>query len=281
MKLLPIVFILLMLGCASPKLDDYTKHTSLPFSDHLQQASLVINVQQNEPIDFRGAYELGQELEQADMTYYVSSVEGAVAQVITHAILNSNLQKNKLSQNQIKANKILAPIKTSLHGLTHQNLVHQSDTYTFGNNVATNDEILISSHPIFFISQDFKSITLKHHIKAQDTLKGEILYENMVEVIPAKFKLQNLEEELQKNKLSILKNISQELYKDSLKLAIEDMKGRFIKNKNQQKTYSFEHNGQPRFERGTWIKNDINNIVIRNLRGWIIAFPKTFQTKDS
>lgn len=279
MKLLPIVFILLMLGCSTPKLDDYTKHTSLPFSDHLQQASVVVSVQQNEPIDFRGTYKQGQELEQVDMTYYVSSVEGAVAQVITHAILNSNLQKDKLAQNQVEANKILIPIKTSLHGLTHQTLVHQSDAYTFGTNVSTYDEILISSHPIFFISQDFKSITLKHHITAQD--HGKILYENMVEVIPAKFKLQNLEKELQNNELSTLKNLSQELYKDSLKLAIEDMKGQFKINKNQQKTYSFEYNGQPRFERGTWVKNDNNNIVIKNLRGWLIVFPKTYQTKDS
>jgi hypothetical protein len=233
-------------------------------------------------VDFRGAFDSSQAVEHAPMMYQGGAGAGVfLAQIFTHAAISSSMQKDKLSKQQVQANKVLAPIEKLLKNLSQESLVHDSDLYTFFNESESDGNIILTSLPIFFMSQDMASITLKHVVTVQQANQKGMLYQNVIEVISPVIATHDLNEELKKNGGMRLNKITKSLYEYSLSLALADLKGEYNNSESLQESFRFHQGNQLRFERGVSIKNDESNSVIRNLRGWLVAFPSSLDNKKS
>jgi hypothetical protein len=273
MRYFPIFLAAILSACASQKHDDYTKYQILETNLDYSKKNFVIQVDKKKSVDFRGIYNTDQSVEHGPIMYEGGAGAGGfLAQVLVHAAISSNMQNNKLSQQETQANKILSPFKTTIENLSQESLIHESNLYHFEDNPDDND-IILTSNPIFFLSQDMTSITLKNIISAKQKNSKNVIYDNLVEVISKELPSKEIIEKFNENKGESIKKMTRELYQHSLMLALSDLKGNYDTSETPHKNFRFKQGKKSRFERGASIEQNEDTSTIRNLRGWLISYP--------
>ena len=272
--LLPFCAALLLCACgATPKSDDYAKYKSSKSADTFTGQSVAISLERAAPVDFRAIYEVpGGQV--GAVTYNgAAGAGGVLAQVIAHAAISASAQDAQLSAAQTAANKVLEPLRPSLQGFDQQALIPAGSTYPFVGDGTSAEEWVMDSRPIFYVSQDLKFVTLKHVVSIRRKNSKNAAYENLVEVVSADIAGDKPLTKLQANNAALLREIAKDLYGYSLSLVMADISGTRTDASTQQRSVSFQQGGKARVERGNDVAQDCNTAVMRNLRGWLIAYP--------
>lgn len=263
----------LLFGCATPKRDDYAQYFASDQTVDLSDKALVVALKQDVQVRFRGAYDSNNDTGQGVVMYEGSAgTEGLILQLMAHAAISSNMQNSKLSQQQIRANKVLLPLQDVLQEFRQNALIHDANGYQFAGD-SIDEGIKLESRPIFFLSQDLNSISLKHFVKAYQPDQEQVLYQNMIEVISPTINVKEPYKALNKNRGELLMTMAKNLYKSSLSLAVADINGEYKNKAAPQKSFRIEQGDQVRVERGVSIDQQQDQAIIRNLRGWLVAFP--------
>lgn len=275
MKILLPLLCLSLVACSGsrPKTDDYMTHvaTNLKLAE---SQPLIVQLDVQQPLDVRGEYNPANGIEGGQMMYMGNAgIVGLFAQIATHAAVNSNLQDAKLSQQQQTANNVLRPLESALSTMTNQLLVHQSDRIQFNGSGAD----VIQSKPIFFMSQDSKTLILRHLVTielpaAKSSRKAATRYQNIIEVASTSNTEAKPSEYWTAEQGATFKQTATALYEKSLQIVWDDVQGKLGKNVSDQ-TLSFQFGSQVRTERGKLLQQDCNYALIRNLRGWLMAIP--------
>lgn len=275
MKFPIVLLVLLLAGCNStPKRDDYTQYVAKPTASETISGPIFVSLDANKYPDFRGVYDADNTIANNSMLYQGGAGgAGVLAQILTHAAVNSSAQKSKLAEQQKKANKVLQPILPALENIGFSDLVYQHEDYVFAQSDAEGTPaIKLQSDPIFFFSKDLKSLTLKHVVKATKPSSKKPFYQNIVEVVGS-----NIQEDpvlwWTDNEAQRLRDSVKHLYQLSLRLAAQDIKGQLDAEGVPQRNHRFYQGGELRIERGTELKTDCESRVIRNLRGWLVVYP--------
>jgi len=275
MKIITAFVVLLLSACAQHKYDDYSLHVESEHALDVTVEKLYVDLQTNAPVALRGVYDNDNAIKSGNIMYDGSAgAGGVIAQILTHAAINSNMKNSKLSKQQIEANKVLEPFQGILKGYTQDALIHDGNDYRFlfkdvGNNSSS---LILDSYPVFYMSQDMRLLTLKHVVKVYRYEDKGIVYQNLIEVISPLIESGDLIEQLRSEQGSLLKNKLKDLYKDSLSLVISDLKGEY-KASEAQKSFRIYSGDKMRIERGVGVAKKDDLIVIRNLRGWLVSFP--------
>jgi len=251
--------------------DEYSQYLASQQTESLSEKQFYIELEADKTLDFRGVYDSRNSVGQGSVMYAGDAgAGGLLAQVLIHAAISKNAQDAKLSRQQLEANEILAPMQPVLQGINQEILIHDDERYHFSNNSA---DIILESQPIFFMSQNMRSISLKHKIKAHQLDATKALYENSIEVVSSAIEAEEPYELLRNHDGARLKEIAKDLYEYSLSLALADIAGEYQSEDAKQKSFRFYQGDKLRVERGVSVAQGQDKSVIRNLRGWLVAFP--------
>lgn len=261
----------MLFGCGgTPKRDDYSVYVNNSgiLVDQFD-APLFVKLDSEQSLDFRAIYESNNTVDANSILYQGGAgVGGLLAQVLVHNAINQSAQTSKLASMQEAANNALQPLSMILEQLKTNALIHEHGEYFFNESEA---EYVLDSKPIFFFSKDLRSLSVKHIVNLYKSGERKPVYQNMVEVLETNVEGDPVEYWLNADD-QVIKNTTNKLYKTSLAIAVADIKGKFAEADSKQKNYRIQHGERKRFERGTHLHSFCNTSIIRNLRGWLIAF---------
>lgn len=286
MKKIHICLLLLLTGCAAPQKDDYVAYVGAKKVFKTNAAPLYAKFVYNQ-IDLRGDYDPDDAFAMNSIMYSGDAgVVGMLAQVAVHAAISNNAQDSRISAQQLEANKVLEPLSGVLTNLSTKQLQFTSEQLIW---LAEDQEYpasVLMSKPIFFLSQDARVLSLKHVISVESSLpksgskkNKQKLYSNLIEVVSAPLPAEDAMDYWLANNATALTVTMQALYIKSVELALADLKGELAQS-DQAETFTVEISDKLRIERGNKITADCRQLVLRNLRGWIIALPAP-QTIDN
>lgn len=288
LRQLMLVFVVFTAGCASPQSPDYKrfhKQDSLAAEPETTGGNPIsVIILEPEKLDIRGVYDPNDSLGQGGIMYSADAgAAGMLAQVLVHAAASTNAQKKKLADQQNRANKVLEPLQDLISPMNSQLLIHSDPGYSFATTQPAAPGKVLHSKPIFFVSQDLSTFSVKHMVEiyehAAPKTKGKkktqqpqrAVYSNIVEVIATPVAKDKALEIYRGNDGAQLKVILSDIYRQSLAMALADMRGTYPAAGSQQ-SYKFAQGDLQRFERGTLLKAECKQTTIRNLRGWLITF---------
>lgn len=275
---------LTLMGCAStPKTDDYTKHVAANSHIHENIGSPIFYLAAEQAIDVRGEYDSDSSIASGSMMYQGGAgVGGLLAQIATHAVINNSARDSKLSAAQLKANEVLAPIQQTVDEIKLNQLTN-SDTSEYSFTTESNDtDYLVYFKPIFFVSQDFKHLSLKNTVwikkinkskKRNSKKKIEFLYKNLVSVSSQALSEQEISR--LKEDQHYLINHFKSLLDESLIITSRELKGTYLVQSNTTNMFKVARSDKKQYIRGHQVDSINSKLVLKNLRSWLIAVHKT------
>ena len=273
MIILQAILLALLAACAPQRSDVYIQHYTGGEVIPAVNDNVTVKLDFGKPIIVRG---IAANNETANTTQILYSgdagVVGFLAQIAAHSAVSSSMETGRLSEQQLKANKVLKPLHGIIGELTQQALVHASERYTFANIDQDIAGLVLESYPVFYVSSDLKSITLKHLVKIYKN-KDHVIYQNEIQVTSHTLKGHGPDNGLNLADGTLFESVLRKLYKSSLRLAMSDASGDYKAQNSKRKTYKYHQGGQLKVERGFEVARDQDLIIIRNLRGWLLEFP--------
>lgn len=274
----------LAVGCAAPQEQSTILVDSGPI-DIKPEENIYIKVDFKENVNFQGQYsydDVG--IDGGDILYPAPTAEVFIASIIVHAITANSMNNEEKTVVQKKADQVLKEYEGYLDNYEQEELIESvlasiNQKYAFGlvkSNTAPIDQgFVLNSQPVFFVSQDQRSIVLKHlmSLSRSHELKS-VVYKNIVEVSSKRIESDDLPSYwLANDNLPILAG---QLYAESLELFLDDVLDKFENNLNKEKTFRFQQNGKTHYERGTLVKHHCGQTTIRTLRGWLKSIPSEY-----
>ncbi len=286
--IISLSFSLLACSTKKAKTDDYLQYVATNSFFHQNPPPMSIRLPEQEPIDIRGAYDPNNQVQGTQILYSGSAgLGGMLFQVATHAAISQNQQNNKLSEQQIQANAVLLPIKAVYSTMTNKDLLFTHPKLSF-NKTNSAEIYIIENKPIYFLSQDSRTLTLRNIVYISDPKQKPILgkkkvdsslYQNIIEVTAMSLVSDKPNSEWHADNGALLKKTLQQLYVKSIDIALSDINGKLNIVKADE-TLSFTQGKTQRTERGKLLQLECEYSLIRNLRGWLIAVPSaSFQNQ--
>jgi hypothetical protein len=277
------IFLLLLLfgGCASVEYDDYAVYAVDDQVTLLPSDVIVMRMDENAPVDIRGVRDSQTTPDDVYSPVYDGSAgaAGIAGQILIHAMTAAEMQETRIRQQRELADSILEPVKDSLQGFTQGQLQFETIEYAFFTDPPALADIVVDSKPIYYVSRDGRSMSVKNVINAYKYGREEPIYRNVVEVVAPLIPDADPFNLLGLNGGSSMKATTRKLYVDSLGLAVSDMRGELREAPDAvQRSHRIPHGGQLRVERGIKLNIDdktaldADAVVLRNLRGWIISY---------
>ncbi len=278
---LVLVITLLVSGCVTKHTDDYVKYSrnSLGLKAKFYDSTIfTVKFQNNTIVDFRGEFNRKQMNANGAILYSGDAgAGGLVAQLFVHAVINNSAQNSHLNAQQVSANMVLEPIKNILDKFIQADLLDENSDFIDSRNNDT--DFYIESMPIFFLSQDLRHIILKNKIKVTFLDNKKPIYENLIEVISPPLANKPSVEKIQDNGGAAFKEFAKDLFQHSLSLVVLDLKNKLTSEIEKEKSHKFYQGDNLRVERGQVVYQFNDMVVIKNLRGWLIAYPKVLTEK--
>ena len=210
-----------------------------------------------------------------------AGIEGLFAQILVHAMVSKEVRNIQELKAQEVTNRVLAPYYEQIEKITHKHLVrfalrnYPRDALEFtmyGDDISDGDYIVVETSPAYFLSQDEKSIVLRHQLKAfLSSAPDQIVFENLAQTTSSQ-PYQGIDGWFGDSEEDFHAT-TQRLYSVTFKALIKDLYGR-LNEPSKEKTYKY-HIGDERFyERAGLIEETCTSQTIRNLRGNIMILEK-------
>lgn len=261
-----LVAVFSLLGCASPKHDNYVTYKKHDLNS-IRGQKLSIALDEERLLDIRGRYSEIATAGQNNVMYSgAAGAAGFLAQIATHAAVSDNAKNEHLKKIQTEANRVLLPHAERLSNLKQSILISDTDRYSFVESKELDhlSELNLVSNPVFYLSQDGRTLSLLHKVALFH--EQRLKYQNIVEIV-------DIVDDQVDTSISTdeLINSSKRLYKKSIELVIQDIDQNFLQE-GVVKTYKFNMPEEFRVERGSLLSSACGYQTIRNLRGWIISY---------
>ncbi|WP_341939597.1 hypothetical protein [Marinimicrobium sp. C2-29] len=269
---------LLGTGCASVQTDDYAVYRHAPEASTLADEPVSVIFANPEGIEFRGDASHDDSVDSANVLYSGAAGAGGVAaQIALHATMVQGAQDRKLEKSREQANLALEPVAEEVQELQSLDPATLSFPGRFSVRPWPGDadiqSVHVETHPVFYVTENLDSLSVKNVLvlrKPGDPPEQPI-YRNLVEVVSDRL----IDPDSEKGTVGEgLEAAVRELYQTSVLIALDDMDGRLQAQDQQPETFRYDLDGELRLERGVMVRESCSDIVLRNLRGWLISFPK-------
>lgn len=283
MRYFVLVLTLLVASCSGNKAVNYTKYVA-ENSNLPDIQKFVIKVQEAE-IPFHGYPNFDKQNSSGAMMYPGGTPELFFVAVLTHAAIQSSVDQDQVDKIQVEADKVLEPYNAIVHGIQSSQYVDAAieslneklgaQTIAVFDPAATDQIWVLSSEPILYLLPDEKSILIRNVVKLTgNNNPSDVIYQNLVEVLSDSFEGDDVRSYWNRENGIELQRVVQQLFTDSVELAIQDIGKQFANSGQKEKTFSFLQAGIRTYQRGTLLANSCNRTAIRTLRGWIKSFPE-------
>ncbi|UZJ43678.1 hypothetical protein OOT55_13565 [Marinimicrobium sp. C6131] len=273
------VWLLLAAGCATVEQDDYALyHHDVNASSGLQGP---VSVRFVNPlgIEFRGVSSSDDSVGSANVLYSGAAGAGGVAaQIAAHAVMVQDAQDRKLENERERANRALEPVSEEVEALQSLDpgALTMPGHFIVQSELKESDplELYLETHPIFFVTENLENLSLKNVVVLRQPGRAteQPVYQNVVEIVSDAPITDYTEAHPGETGLE---DAVKTLYQKSVLLALDDIRGQLQTNSRQPETFRHQVNGVLRLERGVTVQESCSDLVLRNLRGWIISLPQT------
>ena len=214
--------------------------------------------------------------------YPAPNAGGFLVAIATHAAISSSINNSQKTSFQEKADKVLDPYKSIISHYSYRELA-DSSLKKLGSNkdgliISQTDRVdhpwTIESSPIFILSQNKDSLVLQNAVTVYAAEKpNSVIYKNMIQVISSPMKSADSERYWSDDDGANLKNTSSELFSDSLKIALTEMRKESTTEEGAYTTFRYNEGKHEKLERAQLIAVACKRIIIRTLRGWVMSVP--------
>ena len=211
-----------------------------------------------------------------------AGIEGLFVQILVHALVANEVKNKKQLQAQQEADQVLVPYDEPIGQSTHQRLVkfalldYPRDDLTFsviGDETPDGDFIVVETSPSFFMSQDEKTIVLRHQLKASlSSAPDEVIFENLAQTSSSQ-PYRGIDGWFGDSD-EAFQATTQRLYSVTFKALVKDLYGRLNNQVSKEKTYKYYIGDERFYERASLIEETCKSQTIRNLRGNILVLEK-------
>ena len=263
------LFVFTLLGCASTQKTNNVKY----YSDKNNLVSLndITLLLTSKDIEVIGEIADEEESSSGSMMYSgAAGLAGFAAQIAAHAAAEEGSRNSQYNERQLEANKILVEFNEVISALTEKELFNSiSDFKTADILSFVNTNYVLKTNPVFNISQDLNTLTVSVTFTLLDlTTNSKVVYENMVEVLDTST-VPGTEKRI---KSSNLKEKLIGVYNKSLNIVLTDIVSPVKSKGNKMANFKIYTGEIFRFERGELLVSLCGDKVVRNLRGWLIAY---------
>ncbi len=227
----------------------------------------------------------------APMMYPVpagAGLAGFLVGVVTHGALTSAGRSSADTATREKANEVLKPYKAALDKYNYPELMHASiekirilgDIKLLNpNETNANANTQITALPTFSLTQDQRALVLENviEIRSKDKVPA---YQNVVRVISPLKPGENLVEYWGNDEARNMKAEAARLYASSLIVALNDANASYVGAK-EQKTIRYMEGEVEKMERGTLLKEECGQVLLRNLHGRLMYVPRKTSASDT
>lgn len=219
----------------------------------------------------------------------------AVAGLVTHATILGYQKRHEKSQIRATADGVLAPYTGVLENFSNEDLMRQGlDVLDIKGSKRLLAEaehevpgVLIDCVPAFFMTQDGRALVLENSIRirridAPPATSGGVVKQAAPAVTATTVKIvgsplpdtdSNVEAYWMTDGGDALRTASVNLFRDSLKLALENMQAAAPASAADFHTIRYREGGSEKMERAAVIFTMQSRLVLKNLRGWILSVP--------
>ena len=220
--------------------------------------------------------------EPGSMMYWGDAgIEGLFVQILFHALVANEVKNKEQLKAQEQANQVLMPYSELIDTITHKHLVkfalrnYPRDAVKFsidGDDISGGDYIVVETSPAYFMSQDERSIILRHQLKAfLSSAPDQIIFENLAQTTSSQ-PYQGIDGWFGDSNENF-RATAQRLYSVTFKALIKDLYGR-LNEPSKEKTYKYYIGDERFYERASLIEETCMSQTIRNLRGNIMILEK-------
>ncbi|WP_020413935.1 hypothetical protein ACJJJB_18945 [Microbulbifer sp. ANSA001] len=270
------LFIIYMLiaGCSGNKTSPYVEYIDQSVSIPVD-TSIAIKVEAFKKPPFYGQVNHDSlDVNHGQMTYIGATPAAFAGSILAHALIVGATGDSKKKAEQERADKILEPYKENIAAFNAVDLIEISKVDLQKKNIPfiaweaeTNHPWVVQSHPVFFLSQDRSTLTLKNAVSITELDNQEKpAYQNLIEVVSSPNKDKKI------IPIDSLGELSIKLFVDSL-MAMKAELSENRKPENKEMTLSFFSGGEKVYERGRIISEECNRMTFRTLRGWVKSVP--------
>ena len=279
-RLIALVTLLGVVGCSgtTPYRDDYARHVSHGITSPFNTESFRVVIAEGEQVDLRATYDNDNTVGDSSVLYQggpgAAGLIAMVAQIGVHSSLVSSQREEKLAAIQDAANQQIQPLLDIASTMTVAELIPASQSGW----LATADTVApLHIKPIFFSAQDMSEFGLKMVVWIPDpkgTKKRPDKYKNLLQVIGEPVDEATLAQLKSGNK-QVLEQQLTGLLSIALEMAHKATTGQYPQNTSTMQTYKLEKNGKLKVFRAAEVASTCQYTVVRDLRKWLIAMPKS------
>jgi hypothetical protein len=215
------------------------------------------------------------------MLYPAPNAAGFLAAVITHGIISQSAVAHEKNQLQEKADKVLEPYQPVINNFSYKQLMEDGlKKVSFAGNKQLfafqerSKDWTINSVPIFYMTANQSAIIIENMIEIYPPNASKPQFSYTTKIISPSYGNGSPSEYWLANEGERLKQVSINVFTDSLNIAMQAATGKLNAENVSYKTFRYYEGDIERMERGQLISEDCRSITIKNLSGWIMSFPK-------
>ena len=275
---------LMSVACSAPKSVPYIKHVPANIDTReVNNLYLKITADENKAVKYHGLASYDDvNAEHGGIAYPAATAEMFFGALIAHMLTTESIKNSEKTERQDEADKVLGPYTEMLKGFSNGVLLDDAFTLLANNDprkieniklLGSNSAWVIESTPVFFMTQDRKSLILDNAISIYDSsVPDDVVYSNLVEITSLPFMGEPTQYWQTGEKVRLLE-ISTKLYSRSITIALNDFYSNNKNLSNHEETFKFYQDGKKKYERGSLLEKDCERIVMRTLRGWLKSVP--------
>ena len=222
------------------------------------------------------------------MMYPAPNVGGLLAGIITHGIINGAAKRKQKQRLVDAADQVLVPYQSLfatytarllLQGSLQRDALRKDDDRIFTMGEPSAADWLIVGEPAFRVSADQRALLIDNAIAVYSPdSRTTPVYRNLVRIVgtPMEGPDEALADAWLKDEGSLFKQTMEELYAESLALAIRSMPSSSAMtgiDANAARTIRYVLGATERMERGQLMFEDCGRVTIRTLYGTIMSVP--------
>jgi hypothetical protein len=215
---------------------------------------------------------------------YPGPLPVAVVAVFVHGAYESHRQAAEKSARDNLSALVLAPYLPSLSRITNSELMSRAleGLATHGDKVLIRFSEqpgpgwLIECSPKFFMTQDARALVLQNFIVIHSPdAASAATFKNTVEVVgPARHSVgADSNDTWVVDDGMVLAAASVDLLRESLSLAISDVRGDFAAQGGAYRTVRYPRGGAEKMERAQILRESPQQLILKTLHGWIMSVP--------
>ncbi|MCE3608274.1 hypothetical protein LXA47_32415 [Massilia sp. P8910] len=215
------------------------------------------------------------------MLYPAPGLVGLLAAVATHAIVSGTMRDAEKERIRTAADKVLAPYQSVLGAYTHQELMQASLAHIKAGGAKqiiaqaaapAPGDIVVDSVPLFYLTQDHQALILDNAISIK-TAGRATPYETIIRIVSPERGDGAGPDLWLGDDAGMLKWESARMYAQALDIALADMATPGAPAL-PYKTVRYNEGANERMERAQLISESCDYLVLRTLRGNLMAVPR-------